>query len=327
MKQLFMFIITITTLFAEQLPIAVNDLDGNGLGENELAIISERLRSELFKTGEFTVMERGEMQLILQEQEFQMSGVCDEASCIVEVGQLLGVSKIVAGTVGKLDDFFTISIRIIDVKTGKIDASADHDYTGSISGMISSGIAAVSQKLIGAGDSVSYDKVKEVEKIEVPSKINIKSTPEGATLSIAELTEKTPFDGTLLPGKYKLNLSLEGYRNFSDKITIESNIDFSQTFTMSKKRERRRGTITRIISGSVSVAAFGAGVFFNSKANKYAQDAQGISESAASSLNGDEQNDAYQDALANSDRFSAYRNISYITSATSATLFAVSFVF
>jgi len=83
----------------EKLNIAMNDLQGKGVEQSAAAIISDRLRSELLGTGIFRVMERKEMTAVLKEQGFQQSGACTEASCIVEVGQLLGVKRMIAGTI------------------------------------------------------------------------------------------------------------------------------------------------------------------------------------------------------------------------------------
>ena len=165
MKKISLLILTIfmSIIFAENVTIAVNDLKGKGLTEDELSILSERLRSELFKTDKYVVMARGEMNSILQEVEFQNSGACDDASCMVEVGRVLGVSKIVAGSVGKLGEFYTVSLRLIDVQTGKIDKSVDYDYSGTISKLVTKAMAEIALKL----SSSQTAQVDEPEKIEV----------------------------------------------------------------------------------------------------------------------------------------------------------------
>jgi len=47
------------------------------------------------------VMERSEMALVLQEQSFQQSGVCDQSSCALEIGKILSVDRMVVGSVGQ----------------------------------------------------------------------------------------------------------------------------------------------------------------------------------------------------------------------------------
>ncbi|MDD5675201.1 MAG: CsgG/HfaB family protein [Chitinivibrionales bacterium] len=71
--------------------IAVSDLTGQGIDASTAAVISDRLRSELFNTGMVSVLERSQMQEILKEQGFQQTG-CTSDQCAVETGQLLGLN-------------------------------------------------------------------------------------------------------------------------------------------------------------------------------------------------------------------------------------------
>ncbi len=140
----------ISTLFAsEKIAIAVNDLAGKNIDTTTMAILSERVRSELIKSNEFTVVERGEMNMILEEIGFQQSGMCDESSCLVEMGQMLGVNHMVTGTIGKLtENFYTISIRMINVSNGTIEAAEDYDHRGDLTGLLSDGLSLVVGKLV-----------------------------------------------------------------------------------------------------------------------------------------------------------------------------------
>jgi len=76
--------------------VAVLDLEGRGISALEAATLTDRLRSEMVSVGAFQVVERGQMEMILQEQGFQQTG-CSSAECAVEVGKLLGVSKMITG--------------------------------------------------------------------------------------------------------------------------------------------------------------------------------------------------------------------------------------
>lgn len=109
--------------------IAVLDLEARGgLTATEIQSISDRLRGELINTGKFNVLERGQMDEILKEQGFQQTGVCSEASCIVQVGQLLAVHKMVGGSIGLVGKAFSVNLKIIDVKTGKIEKQYADDF-------------------------------------------------------------------------------------------------------------------------------------------------------------------------------------------------------
>jgi len=102
------------------------------VSKGEADIISDRLRIELFKTGNVEVMEREQMQTVLEEQGFQASGACSDEGCMVEMGQLLGVQFLITGSIGKLGNLYLLNFRSIDVKTGKINKVVSVDIDGNI---------------------------------------------------------------------------------------------------------------------------------------------------------------------------------------------------
>jgi hypothetical protein len=173
--------------------IAVQELTGKGIDQSAAGIISDRLRSELINTGVFRVMERGEMESILKEQGFQKSGACDEASCLVEVGQLLGVERMVAGSIGKVGDFFTISLRMINVATGEILYTVNVDFKGTIEDVISRATGQAAVKLAQSAGG-------EVAKAMIAGKkgdLYITTDMPGATIEI---------DGKKIEGQTPLTL-------------------------------------------------------------------------------------------------------------------------
>lgn len=100
-----------TTLPAQAIPIAILDFDGFGISQTEAIALTNRLRNELFRLGRFEVVDRGMMENILSEQDFQQTG-CTSNDCLVEVGRLLGARQMVGGRSdfdlrGELDDLLT----------------------------------------------------------------------------------------------------------------------------------------------------------------------------------------------------------------------------
>lgn len=133
----------------EKITIAVMDLKGEGLSTSETRIITSRLRTDLFNTKKFKVVEREKMNEILEEQGFQLSG-CTSNECIIEAGKLLGARRIVAGEIGRIGNLFTLSIRIIDVETGEILRTATEDCECRIEEVITKSISKVAQILSGS---------------------------------------------------------------------------------------------------------------------------------------------------------------------------------
>lgn len=127
--------------------VAILELEPKGVPEVEVSALSDRLRGELIASGAFDVMERGKMHEILREQGFQQSGACNTDACAVEVGQLIGVEKMIAGSLGRVGKTYSINLRLINVKTGRIERSIMRDYTGEIDKLLTTEMKAVAQQL------------------------------------------------------------------------------------------------------------------------------------------------------------------------------------
>jgi TolB-like protein len=126
--------------------IAVVDLEAYGISDTEVQALTNRLRVELFQTGRFAVVERDQMRAIMEEQDFQQTG-CTTNECLVEVGQLLNVQQIIAGSISKVGEVFSIEVRVIDVLTGEIVNAAIVDVMGAISDVLTEGIGRAAARL------------------------------------------------------------------------------------------------------------------------------------------------------------------------------------
>ncbi|HNT67242.1 MAG TPA: CsgG/HfaB family protein [bacterium] len=81
--------------------------------------VAEILRTELSSLGGYTVIERGMLEQLVQEQALQMSGIVDSETA-VKIGKLIGANLVVTGSVVKTGQTYTINSRFVDVETGII---------------------------------------------------------------------------------------------------------------------------------------------------------------------------------------------------------------
>lgn len=118
-------------------PVAVLEIISSGeLKKTEVITLTKRFRDMLVQTDVFNVLERDKMDAILKEQDFILSDDCNSAECAVQVGQLLGVEAVVTGDIGKVGDTWTVSLRLVDMTTGKIEKTETMDYQGKIDGIL-----------------------------------------------------------------------------------------------------------------------------------------------------------------------------------------------
>lgn len=119
---IFLVIIFSTLSFAEKTSVAVIDLkNAGGVPDHFSTLLSEALRAEMFKYDKFDVRNREDVKSVLEEQAFQQSGACDDNACYVRMGKVLGVEKIVTGSIGKLENTYSMTIKQIDVETSAND--------------------------------------------------------------------------------------------------------------------------------------------------------------------------------------------------------------
>ena len=156
-------ILCLTTFLFAQAPIAVMDFEGKGISQTEASALTDRLRTELYNGEYFVVVERGMMEEILTEQGFQQSG-CTTNECIVEVGKLVGVDRIVGGSISKVGNLFSVSARVVSVETGEIFTSITYDHSGKIEDLLSEGMKLVAMQLGGEDiikEKVSYSGIRK----------------------------------------------------------------------------------------------------------------------------------------------------------------------
>ena len=261
MKRLINLIILLSVLVSiifSQKTIAVLDFDANDVSKSNVRALSDRLREELFRTKKYRVLERGLMEEIMKEQKFQLSG-CVSTECIVEVGQLTGVQKMVGGSVSKVGSVYSVSSRIIDVETGEISNMSSYDHTGDMGELLIQGMRFVAIELakeknpqsltpqdsgvevldIGSslsGDSIGIDEISINEITSVIQKnitegkptLSVYSEPTGAHIYI-DNSNYYRWEGTTPNTKITVDIGVttikikvKGYEYYSETFTLES---------------------------------------------------------------------------------------------------------
>jgi len=205
-KHIAIFAVLFTTLFGQnpdRKNMAIYNFSGLGVSPIEAQVLSDRIRVELSKLGTYNIIERGLMEQILKEQVLQLSGLCDDASCLVEVGRILAVHYIVGGSVSKLGDLFTIEARIIDVESGEIVTNVVEDYNGPIENLLVQTTRIVAAKLCG------IDAGQSTFALTGTCDLLVESNPAGGTIYINDkpMGDVTPYtiEG-LREGKYTIKV-------------------------------------------------------------------------------------------------------------------------
>jgi len=193
--------------------VAVLELDPNGVSEPEARALSDRLRIEIFNADVYEVMERDKMNRILDEMQFHLND-CTSDECAIEIGRLIGVSKIIAGSISKVGEYFTVSARLIDVETGRIEATAIEDVEGTLGIVLTQAMPSIAKKISGQAGI-------EIKKTVIKTAVNIITDPENSAIYINGVYRgESPLKIELDPDDYILRSVKEGYDTLEKLFTL-----------------------------------------------------------------------------------------------------------
>ncbi|MBD3223089.1 MAG: PEGA domain-containing protein [Caldithrix sp.] len=211
---LLLFVIQVSS-FA-QTNIAVIDLASRGsLQPSEVRTLTDRLRSSLVQTEAFTVLDRSQMETILEEQGFQLSG-CTSTECAVEAGKILGVQDIVTGSIGRVGKLFTVDILLVDVETSQIKSSLTRDHYGQTEGLVNL-MGILAQELAQSVSALTSQTSKM-------ARLSISSEPVNAVVFLnGQQRGKTPITlDQISAGTHRIALEKEGFQSFTETISVHS---------------------------------------------------------------------------------------------------------
>ena len=138
---------TAAQLAAGKETVAILDFEGRGISQMEAQTLTDRLMSEMVNTDAVIMVERNQMEEIMNDHGFQQSG-CTTSECAAEVGALLGVQNMVSGSFGKLGNSYTIDAKLFSVSTGGTVRSVSKTYKGEVDGLLNI-IEIVAWELVG----------------------------------------------------------------------------------------------------------------------------------------------------------------------------------
>lgn len=191
-------------------PVAVIDFDAPDISASARITLSNMVRKELVNLKSYIVVDRNNMNEILDEQGFQQSGLCTNVECMVQVGRLLGVRKIIGGSIGALGRRYVVDLKIVDVETGRIEIMESEDHFGSLES-IDVPVILLTRRLVSEDGSQGKS-----------TQIYVSSEPAGAAVYINGIHKgtapiKIPVEQE---GDYLVEATMSGYPNWKKKVTV-----------------------------------------------------------------------------------------------------------
>ena len=129
-RLLFLSVFLFTTLsYAERPTVVVFPFSGEGVSPQTARLVTERMRHGLGLSGRVRVLERDQIDRILETIGRNLDD-CTEEGCGIEIGRQLDAEKIIVGEVTRIGQRITMLANYVDVATTEREISASKDLDG-----------------------------------------------------------------------------------------------------------------------------------------------------------------------------------------------------
>ena len=287
------FVITISLLASSSsvqtapppLQIAVYPFDAVGVEKTVATYVTNAVFRLLGESDKLVVRDQFSTQAAIEQIGLAQSGHCTEDSCRVEAGKILKAQKLVMGTVEKPEEnYFTVSLRVVDVQTARIEYQIAQDCRCSNVPQVRDMAVELARKTIliyletgkkpqpASGNVTPQPPTEPVtppptegygpEVAPVPrtageGALIVTTSPPGADIYLdATLVGKTPKTiANVAAGTHQLTLVLDGYTNLNKGVEVRA----GGSVVVYEILVRQTGSI------EVSSTPAGAGIWMDNK--------------------------------------------------------------
>jgi|GEM_PF-930410 len=201
----------------KEVSFAVFPLKVAGVSEEVAKNLTQLLSVELKSIDGTSVVSKDDIKAMLDFEATKSKLGCSDDSCLAEIGGALGVDKIVVGQVGKVENRYVISLRLMDASKVTVDSRITETYVGEESQLLSAikfaARAVVGVKSVDAG-ALAVTTSQEGAEVYVDGERGMGS--DGKTT--------TPLILHLEPGKHSLRVHKDGYFDVVTEVYVESGI-------------------------------------------------------------------------------------------------------
>lgn len=255
------FLVASSPAFAaeEKVKVAVLDMGAKGVTPELAASATALVASEMDRLGVFKVISGEDIRTMISFEKTKQSLGCEaDASCLAEIGGALGVDYIVAGSLGKLGETYTLFLNLTDIKKAVVESRVQENIEGGDAKIIPAITRAVGQ-LVGK-------VLKDREGYLILS-----VSEQGATVKVdGAVKGVTPIRGrmTLAWGPHLVEVEKQGFVSFSEDVSVPAKAPVEKTVTLipsmdfingyeSSNSKLRLGAWISTIVGSAAVLATG----------------------------------------------------------------------
>ena len=106
------------------------------------------------RSGQYTLVSPEEMEALDAELARQLSGGCDQASCVAQLGGALGAQYLLTGSLGLIGKTYVLNLKLIDIETTTAKANAKPIMASSLDEIVVR-VDEAAADVLGAGGEPS----------------------------------------------------------------------------------------------------------------------------------------------------------------------------
>jgi uncharacterized protein (TIGR02145 family) len=232
-----MLIIVCTLTLSAQEYVAVLEFDGSGMSKIEARNVTERFSYELSQTRKFNIIERQQLDLILNEQKTQLSG-CVADECAVQIGELAGARYVIAGSVTKTFGLYGIAVRLIDVESGEIITHILESDEADVQKFVSQRVRNAALRMAAEGGSTNGQSGGSTVTVSSGEKGSIVFTLNKSGAAVYVDNEYTTQASSqtvslnLTEGTHQIKFTLPGQQDWVKQLNVLANetLNYEVTF-------------------------------------------------------------------------------------------------
>lgn len=195
-----------------------------GFSEDERDALAQQFLQALQGTGRFVIVDRQDMEKIIEELKFQASDMVDQRE-VVELGGLMGVDFFVTCSIRPLRGIYQITARLISVEKANVDrivVKRCEDRMEFASALF---------------NDVAYDLAR---REDAKGTVLVETFPSGAEVRLFGVSQgRSPVRLRLAPGMYLLAVDRSGYQERRKTVFVEEGGETSWKPTLIKKSTMR----------------------------------------------------------------------------------------
>jgi hypothetical protein len=161
--------------------IAVYKIKSEILPDEFTETLTDQVESKIIGFSGYRVISRSNLDVLIIEDNLSQSGVTGPDDIrLVQAGPRSSVDKICTGSISRIGQSYSFTLKIIDVGSGRIDAAAQKLYNGSAEGLLKIGSDLLEQIIPHTGithDTITVNSITSKHRNDTATvNMNIRET-------------------------------------------------------------------------------------------------------------------------------------------------------